>query len=66
MSVHQVEFSIDEAQRELLEKAKSKLGLESIDKAAETLVKQKLENMARRIGSDGRGKAIYRHRPTIH
>lgn len=66
MSIHQVEFSIDEAQRESLEKARSKLGLESIDETATTLVRQKLENMARRIGKDGRGKAIYRHRPTIH
>ena len=62
----EISFDISPQQSQILELAATKLGVTTADEAVEALVRKKLEDMARRIGKDGRGKAMYRPRLNFH
>jgi|GEM_PF-6062618 len=64
VTTYEIDLSSDEYA--LLEQATIHLGQPSVDVCAQTLVTQSLEESARRMGRDGRGKAYYRPRPRHH
>jgi phosphohistidine phosphatase SixA len=51
------EITINDEERDLLERVRQQQGLESIEQAAEWLAKRRLRNQARQLS--GRGRALY-------